>query len=150
MLNQVILVGRLVRTPELQLTDNGKKWSMITLAVNRGYKNQNGEYDTDFLDCSLWTAIAENTAEYCKSGDIIGVKGRIQTRLIDNEDGTKHKKMEIIADKVTFLSSSRRDKNEDAIDMNDDENIDEDSAGSDDIPIDVVKESEKKYKRKKK
>ena len=150
MLNQVILVGRLVRTPELQLTDNGKKWSMITLAVNRGYKNQNGEYDTDFLDCSLWTAIAENTAEYCKSGDIIGVKGRIQTRLIDNEDGTKHKKMEIIADKVTFLSSSRRDKNEDVIDMNDDENLDEDSAGSDDIPIDVVKESEKKYKRKKK
>ncbi len=150
MLNQVILVGRLVRTPELQLTDNGKKWSMITLAVNRGYKNQNGEYDTDFLDCSLWTAIAENTAEYCKSGDIIGVKGRLQTRLIDNEDGTKHKKMEIIADKVTFLSSSRRDKNDDAIDMNDDENLDEDSAGSDDIPIDVVKESEKKYKRKKK
>ena len=150
MLNQVILVGRLVRTPELQLTDNGKKWSMITLAVNRGYKNQNGEYDTDFLDCSLWTAIAENTAEYCKSGDIIGVKGRIQTRLIDNEDGTKHKKMEIIADKVTFLSSARRDKNEDVIDMNDDENLDEDSAGSDDIPIDVVKESEKKYKRKKK
>ena len=150
MLNQVILVGRLVRTPELQLTDNGKKWSMITLAVNRGYKNQNGEYDTDFLDCSLWTGIAENTAEYCKSGDIIGVKGRIQTRLIDNEDGTKHKKMEIIADKVTFLSSSRMDKNEDVIDMNDDENIDEDSAGSDDIPIDVVKESEKKYKRKKK
>ena len=150
MLNQVILVGRLVRTPELQLTDNGKKWSMITLAVNRGYKNQNGEYDTDFLDCSLWTAIAENTAEYCKSGDIIGVKGRIQTRLIDNEDGTKHKKMEIIADKVTFLSSARRDKNEDVIDTNDDENIDEDSAGSDDIPIDVVKESEKKYKRKKK
>ena len=150
MLNQVILVGRLVRTPELQLTDNGKKWSMITLAVNRGYKNQNGEYDTDFLDCSLWTAIAENTAEYCKSGDIIGVKGRIQTRLIDNEDGTKYKKMEIIADKVTFLSSSRRDKNEDVIDMNDDENIDEDSSGSDDIPIDVVKESEKKYKRKKK
>ena len=150
MLNQVILVGRLVRTPELQLTDNGKKWSMITLAVNRGYKNQNGEYDTDILDCSLWTAIAENTAEYCKSGDIIGVKGRIQTRLIDNEDGTKHKKMEIIADKVTFLSSSRRDKNEDVIDINDDENIDEDSSGSDDIPIDVVKESEKKYKRKKK
>ena len=150
MLNQVILVGRLVRTPELQLTDNGKKWSMITLAVNRGYKNQNGEYDTDFLDCSLWTAIAENTAEYCKSGDIIGVKGRIQTRLIDNEDGTKHKKMEIIADKVTFLSSSRKDKNEDVIDMNDDENVDEDSDDSDDIPIDVVKESEKKYKRKKK
>ena len=150
MLNQVILVGRLVRTPELQLTDNGKKWSMITLAVNRGYKNQNGEYDTDFLDCSLWTGIAENTAEYCKSGDIIGVKGRIQTRLIDNEDGTKHKKMEIIADKVTFLSSSRKDKNEDVVDIPDDTDDNDGNDGSDDIPIDVVKESEKKYKRKKK
>lgn len=146
MLNQVILVGRLVRTPELQLTDNGKKWSMITLAVNRGYKNQNGEYDTDFLDCSLWTGIAENTAEYCKSGDIIGVKGRIQTRLIDNEDGTKHKKMEIIADRVTFLASAKNDKKENVIDINDDLNDDD----SDDVPIDVVKESEKKYKRKKK
>ena len=150
MLNQVILVGRLVRTPELQLTDNGKKWSMITLAVNRGYKNQNGEYDTDFLDCSLWTGIAENTAEYCKSGDIIGVKGRIQTRLIDNEDGTKHKKMEIIADKVTFLSSSRKDKNEDVVDIPDDTDDNDGNVGSDDIPIDVVKESEKKYKKKKK
>ena len=146
MLNQVILVGRLVRTPELQLTDNGKKWSMITLAVNRGYKNQNGEYDTDFLDCSLWTGIAENTAEYCKSGDIIGVKGRIQTRLVDNEDGTKHKKMEIIADRVTFLASAKNDKKENVIDINDDLNDDD----SDDVPIDVVKESEKKYKRKKK
>ena len=147
MLNQVILVGRLVRTPELQLTDNGKKWSMITLAVNRGYKNQNGEYDTDFLDCSLWTGIAENTAEYCKSGDIIGVKGRIQTRLIDNEDGTKHKKMEIIADKVTFLSSARNEKKDVIVENQGDE---EDSNTSDDIPIDVVKESEKKYKKKKK
>ena len=150
MVNQIVLVGRIARTPETKTSENGKKFATLTLAVPRNYKNSNGEYDTDFLDCSLWTAIAENTAEYCKSGDIIGGKGRIQTRLIDNEDGTKHKKMEIIADKVTFLSSARRDKNEDVIDMNDDENLDEDSAGSDDIPIDVVKESEKKYKRKKK
>ena len=150
MVNQVILVGRLVRTPELQITDNGKKWSMITLAVNRGYKNQNGEYDTDFLDCSLWTSIAENTAEYCKTGDVLGVKGRIQTRLIDNDDGTKHKKMEIIADKVTFLSSARNDKKNDIIDIDDEECNQDDCECNDAIPIDVVKESEKKYKKKKK
>ena len=53
MLNQVILVGRLVRTPELHLTESGKKRSQITLAVSRSYKNQNEEYDTDFLDCTL-------------------------------------------------------------------------------------------------
>ena len=110
MLNQIIIVGRLVKTPELFLTDNGKKGSIVTLAVGRSFKNQDGEYDTDFIDCTLWTAIAENTAEYCKTGDVIGVRGRVQSRIIDNEDGTKYKKMEIIAEKVTFLSSSKNTK----------------------------------------
>lgn len=105
MLNQVVLVGRLVKNPELQVTDNGKKFTTITLAVPRGYKNINGEYDTDFLDCTLWTNVAENTTEYCKSGDMIGVKGRIQTRVIETEDG-KRKKTEIVADKISFLASS--------------------------------------------
>ena len=110
MLNQIILVGRLVKTPELFSTENGKKGSIVTLAVARSFKNQDGEYDTDFIDCTLWTAIAENTAEYCKTGDVIGVRGRVQSRIIDNEDGTKYKKMEIIAEKVTFLSSSKNTK----------------------------------------
>ena len=153
MLNQVILVGRLVRTPELTLTESGRKKGIATLAVNRGFKNQNGEYDTDFLDCTLWTGIAENTAEYCKTGDIIGIKGRLQTRLIDNDDGTKHKKMEIIADNVTFLSSSRSGKSSN--DMNDedleDSNNENDLDNKDeDISIDVVKESESKYNKRKK
>ena len=109
MLNQIILVGRLVKTPELFLTENGKKGSIVTLAVGRGYKNQNGEYDTDFLDCTLWTGIAENTAEYCKTGDVIGIRGRVQSRIVEKDDGTKYKKMDIIADKVTFLSSGHND-----------------------------------------
>lgn len=110
MLNQVVLVGRLVRNPEVQTTDTGKKRSSITLAVSRGYKNLDGVYDTDFFDCTLWTGIAENTSEYCKAGDVIGVKGRLQTWISENEDGTKSKKMEIIAEKVTFLSSNKGDK----------------------------------------
>ena len=110
MLNQVVLVGRLVSTPELSLTENGKKISKITLAVPRGYKNINGEYDTDFLDCTLWTNVAENTTEYCSTGDMIGVKGRIQTRVIEGQDGTKKKKTEIVAEKVTFLASSPNHK----------------------------------------
>lgn len=127
MLNQVILVGRLVKSPELQLTDTGKKMSLITLAVPRSYKNVNGEYDTDFLDCTLWTNIAENTAEYCKSGDVIGIKGRVQSRLVEKEDGTKVKKTDIIAEKVTFLSSGKTSKpdnenNETIINENDDNN----------------------------
>ena len=134
MLNQVILVGRLVRTPELLLTESGKKMSLVTLAVNRGFKNQNGEYDTDFLDCTLWTSVAENTAEYCKTGDVIGVRGRLQTRLIEDEEGIKYKKVEVIAEKVTFLSSARKDRNNDGcsgdrnvieIDSNEISNVDE-------------------------
>ena len=146
MLNQVILVGRLVRNPEVYETETGRKRSQITLAVARSYKNQNGEYDTDFLDCTLWTGIAENTAEYCKSGDVIGVKGRLQTWLLENEDGSKYKKVEIVAEKVTFLSSARNDK---VIDNNvNSENI-EDSNGEV-TEIDVVKESTRKYNKKKK
>ena len=110
MLNQIVIVGRLVKDPELHLTEAGRKVTNITLAVPRTYKNQEGEYDTDFLDCTLWAGIAENTTEYCKLGDMLGVKGRVQTRLIENEDGTRKKKTEIVAEKVTFLSSSNKNK----------------------------------------
>ena len=81
MLNQIVIVGRLVRDPELRETDGGKKVTNITLAVPRSYKNLNGEYETDYIDCVLWTGIAENTTEYCKKGDILGLKGRVQTRI---------------------------------------------------------------------
>ena len=124
MLNQIVLVGRLVKNPELRVTDNGKKLTTITLAVPRNYKNQDGEYDTDFLDCTLWTGVAENTTEYCQSGDMLGVKGRIQTRLIENDDGTKSKKTEIIAERVTFLASSTANRenkdNKDVIELDKD------------------------------
>ena len=111
MINQIMLVGRLVKTPDLFITETGKKGSFITLAVGRPYKNQDGEYETDFIDCTLWTGVAENTAEYCKTGDIIGIRGRIQTRIAEDENGFKQKIMEIVADKVTFLSSSSNKKN---------------------------------------
>lgn len=112
MLNQVVLVGRIVKTPELRVTETGKKTATVTLAVPRNYKNMNGEYDTDFLDCTLWTNIAENTTEYCQTGDMVGVKGRIQTRIIQNEDGSKKKKTEIVAEKVTFLAQSPNNKDQ--------------------------------------
>ena len=73
MLNQVVLVGRIDKTPELKVTENGKKTSKMTLAVPRNYKNIDGEYDTDFLDCTMWTSVAENTSEYCQTGDMVGI-----------------------------------------------------------------------------
>lgn len=110
MLNQSILVGRIVKEPEVRQTENGTKVTNITLAVQRGFKNINGEYDTDFISCVLWKGIAETTVEYCKKGDLIGVRGRIQTRTIEFPDETKHNLMEVVAERVTFLSSKRADE----------------------------------------
>jgi single-strand DNA-binding protein len=105
MLNQSILVGRIVREPEVRETESGTKVSNITLAVPRSYKNVNGEYDTDFINCVLWKGIAESTAEYCQKGDLIGIKGRLETRTIETEEIPKHNTIELVAEKVTFLSS---------------------------------------------
>lgn len=113
MLNQLVLVGRLVAKPELKETENNKKYTHITLAVPRSYKNVNGEYDTDFVDCMLWDQVAANTVEYCKKGDIIGVRGRIQNRIVEKEN-QKSSFLEVVAERVTFLSSQKEKNVENA------------------------------------
>ena len=90
MLNQFVGVGRLVGTPEVKETEDGKKVSNITIAVPRSYKNAEGVYDTDFVDVVLWDGVASNTAEYCHKGDIIGVKGRIETSSFVKDDIVKY------------------------------------------------------------
>jgi single-strand DNA-binding protein len=110
MLNQTVIVGRLVKDPELRTTESGKSVTNITLAVPRSFKNHEGEYETDFIDCVLWKGIAESTTEYCKKGDMIGVKGRIQSRNIEANDGNRKIVTEIVAEKVTFLSSKKTDE----------------------------------------
>lgn len=107
MMNQTCIIGRLVRDPELKKLEDGKKVSNITVAVQRSYKNENGEYEADFIDCTLWNGIADRTTEYCKKGDLVGVKGRLQTNTYENEDGEKKKITEVIAEKLTFLSSNK-------------------------------------------
>ncbi len=106
MLNQTVIVGRIARDPELRETENGKKVTNVTLAVPRSFKNSNGEYETDFISCVLWKGIAESTVEYCKKGDLVGVKGRIQTRVYEKDEEKKYS-TEIVAEKITFLSSNR-------------------------------------------
>ena len=96
MLNQVVLVGRVTSIEEISKEEN--KICNITLAVQRSYKNVDGEYETDFILCSVWRGIAENVLEYCKKGDLIGIRGRLQS----NENG-----FELIAEKVTFLSTNK-------------------------------------------
>jgi single-strand DNA-binding protein len=110
MLNQIILVGRLTKDLEVKEGENGSKYANLCLAIPRSWKNAEGQYDTDFVECKAFESIATNTSEYCRKGDIVGVKGRIQTDTIEKEDGTKEFKMSIIAEKVTFLSS--KSKNE--------------------------------------
>lgn len=107
MMNQTCIIGRLVRDPELRELEDGKKVSNITVAVQRSYKNENGEYEADFIDCTLWNGVADRTAEYCKKGDLVGVKGRLQTNTYENEEGEKKKITEVIAEKLTFLSSNK-------------------------------------------
>lgn len=106
MLNQVVLVGRIVYDLELKKNDNGKKFSTLTLAIPRSFKNMEGNYDTDFIRCLIFDNVAENTNEYCKKGDIVGLKGRLQSRIIEKGE-KKENIMEVIGEKVTFLTSSK-------------------------------------------
>lgn len=106
MLNQLVIVGRIAKGPELNIDESGHKTSTITLAVPRSYKNENGEYETDFIDCNLFGNVAENTCDYCKTGDLIGIRGRVDSRVI--EDGDKsYKKIGVVAERVTFLSNGK-------------------------------------------
>lgn len=106
MLNQTVIVGRIVRDLELHETENGNKVAQLTLAVPRSFKNMDGEYETDYIPCVLWRGVAENTAEYCKKGDLVGIKGRIQTSQYEQDDEVKYV-TEVVAEKVTFLSTRR-------------------------------------------
>lgn len=101
MLNQIVMVGRLVSDPQINETENGRKVCNITLAVSRSFKNKEGIYETDFIPVRLFTGIAETTTEYCKKGDLVGVKGRVER--LSGED------LKIIADKVSFLSSKPKE-----------------------------------------
>lgn len=111
MLNQIVLVGRLTHDIVVNKSDKGVKVATISLAIPRSFKNSEGTYDTDFINCVAFDAIAENTCEYCSKGDIVGVKGRVQSRNVE-QDGKNTTIMEIICEKVTFLSSKSQEEEE--------------------------------------
>ena len=106
MLNQSIIVGRLTKDPEVITTESGKKMTQIVVAVGRQFKSIDGKYETDFIRCILWNAIAVNTSEYCKKGDLVGIKGRLQSSSYEVEGEIKYS-VDIIAEKVTFLSNKK-------------------------------------------
>jgi single-strand DNA-binding protein len=106
MLNQTVIVGRLVSDPTIKENENGTKVVKALLAVQRSYKNTEGEYETDFIDCTIWNGMAQNMSDYCKKGDILGIKGRLETSNYE-KNGEKRKSMTIVAEKVTFLTSGK-------------------------------------------
>ena len=109
MLNNVVLVGRLVADPELKEVGKEGKVVNFTLAVQRTFKNEEGEYDADFINCNVWNQVAENMKEYCKKGDLVGVKGVLQSSSYEDKEGIKRYKTEVRVDKLTFLSSKKDD-----------------------------------------
>jgi len=108
MYNRIILIGRLTRDPELRYTPSGQPVTSFTLAVDRPFKNQNGEKETDFIDIVAWRKLAEQVSQYMTKGRLVAVEGRLQIRSYEAKDGSgKRKVAEIVADGVRFLDSGR-------------------------------------------
>lgn len=105
MLNQFVLVGRLVEQPTLE-----NEVCYIKLAVSRSFKNENGKYETDIIPIKLIGQVAKSTTEYCNKGDLIGTKGKMQMDVNDEHVLNSH--IELIAEKITFLSNKGGNENE--------------------------------------
>ncbi|HAB7480212.1 TPA_asm: single-stranded DNA-binding protein [Listeria monocytogenes] len=103
MMNRVVLVGRLTKDPELRYTPAGVAVATFTLAVNRPFKNGQGEQEADFIQCVVWRKPAENVANFLKKGSLTGVDGRVQTRNYEGNDGKRVYVTEIVAESVQFL-----------------------------------------------
>ncbi|EHY0437791.1 single-stranded DNA-binding protein [Listeria monocytogenes] len=103
MMNRVVLVGRLTKDPDLRYTPAGAAVATFTLAVNRPFKNAQGEQEADFINCVVWRKPAENVANFLKKGSMAGVDGRIQTRNYEDNDGKRVFVTEVVAESVQFL-----------------------------------------------
>ena len=107
MFNSTTLVGRLTRNPELKYTPSNQAVATFTLAVNRNFKNQNGEREADFINCVIWRQQAENLANWAKKGALIGITGRIQTRSYENQQGQRVYVTEVVAEQFQLLESQK-------------------------------------------
>ncbi|MCK1239571.1 single-stranded DNA-binding protein [Streptococcus uberis] len=108
MINNVVLVGRLTKDAELRYTPSQVAVATFTLAVNRRFKEQNGEREADFINCVIWRQLAENLASWCKKGSLIGITGRIQTRNYENQQGQRVYVTEVIAESFQVLESRQQ------------------------------------------
>lgn len=111
MLNRTILVGRMTKDPEMRVTPSGVTVTTFTLAVNRTFKNSNGETEADFINIVTFRKTAENVNVYCSKGSLVGVDGRIQSRSYDNQEGRRVYVTEVVADNVQFLETKGKNEN---------------------------------------
>lgn len=107
MLNQLVLVGRITHDPEPYILQDGKKVLKFQLAVQRAFKSYDGDYDTDFIQITCWEGLASVVESFISKGVMLAVKGRVQTWQMNLENDKKVNMLEVIAEKVTFLSSNK-------------------------------------------
>lgn len=105
MINNVVLVGRMTKDADLQYTANNIAVATFNLAVNRNFKNNNGEREADFINCVIWRQQAENLANWAKKGALVGITGRMQTRNYENQQGQRVYVTEVVADSFQLLES---------------------------------------------
>ena len=110
MLNNVNLCGRLTHDVDLRYTQSGKAVGSLSLAVNRNFKNSNGDYEADFINCTIWGKSAENLANFVSKGSLINVSGRLNTRNYDNKQGQKVYVTEVIVENFDLLDSKNKGK----------------------------------------
>ena len=114
MINRVVLTGRLTRDPELKTTQNGLSVASFTIAVNRQFKDSNGNREADFINCVIWRKSAENLCKYTHKGSLIGIDGRLQTRSYDNNNGQKVFVTEVVVDSFSLLESKNENQTNNA------------------------------------
>lgn len=107
MLNKVVLIGRFVKDPELRATQGGTSVASFTLAVDRDYKGQDGEKQTDFINCVAWKQTAEFISHWFKKGNLVCVEGSIQTRSWKDNDGNNRYATEVVVDRSHFVESKK-------------------------------------------
>lgn len=112
MINNTVLVGRLTKDVELRYTPSNVAVATFTIAVNRTFKNENGEREADFINCVMWRQQAKNLANWAKKGALIGITGRIQTRSYDNQQGQRVYVTEVVAETFQLLESKGQQGNQ--------------------------------------
>lgn len=106
-MNKVCLTGRITKNIELKYNQNNIAITSFTLAVTRKFKNQNGEYESDFINCIAYKSTAELLNKYVKKGDLLGIEGRMHTRNYEDKDGKRVYVTEVIVDSIDFLQSRK-------------------------------------------